>query len=144
MSSVLPVLQSGLLRMRPTSVLAESTNSTPCVVAWRHRRMRVRVCQACVTALAPWKDLQWFKHGVTMGMIHRRKVVSTDSSDTSWGALCEGRPTFGSWSDAEGRLPGLELGRVTFKMYYITVTNYFIKKVFNNVIQVPQYKSNVI
>ncbi len=39
-----------------------------------------------------------------MGLIHRRKVVSTDTSNTGWGALCEGRQTFGSWSDAEGRL----------------------------------------
>ncbi len=35
-------------------------------------------------------------------------------------------------------------GRVTFKMYSVTVTNYFIEKVFNNIIQVPQYESNVI
>ncbi len=36
------------------------------------------------------------------------------------------------------------VGRVTFKMYSVTVTNYFIKKVFSNVIHLPQYKSNVI
>ncbi len=36
------------------------------------------------------------------------------------------------------------VGRVTFKMYSVTVTNYFIKKVFSNVIQVPQNESNVI
>jgi len=35
------------------------------------------------------------------------------------------------------------LGRVTLKMYSDTVTNYFIKKVFSNVIQVPEYESNV-
>ncbi len=36
-----------------------------------------------------------------MGIIYRREVVSTDSSRTGWGALCEGKPAFSSWSDTE-------------------------------------------
>ncbi len=70
--------------------------------AWHHGR--VRVSQACVAALAPWKNPQWFKQGVMMGMVYRRKVVLTDASNTGWGALCKGNLTFGSWSIAEGLL----------------------------------------
>ncbi len=101
MASASLVLQLGMLRMRPLQYWLKPQIPPH---AWRHGRIRVRVSQACVTALAPWKDPQWLKQGVTMGLIHRRKVVSTDPSNTGWGALCEGRPTFGSWSDAEGRL----------------------------------------
>ncbi len=36
-----------------------------------------------------------------MGLVHTRKVVMTDASNTVWGALCEGKPTFGHWSKAE-------------------------------------------
>ncbi len=39
--------------------------------------------------------------GVDMGLVHTRKVVTTDASNTGWGALCEGKPTFGHWSKME-------------------------------------------
>ncbi len=32
--------------------------------AWRHGRLHVRVNQACVTALTPWKNPRWMKKGV--------------------------------------------------------------------------------
>ncbi len=44
------------------------------------------------------------EQGVPLGMVCRRKVVLTDASDTGWGALCEGKPTFGHWSKAEDSL----------------------------------------
>ncbi len=37
-----------------------------------------------------------------MGLVYNRKVVTTDTSNTGWGALCEGKPTFGHWSNAIG------------------------------------------
>ncbi len=54
-----------------------------------------------MTALAPWKNPQWMEKGVAMGMVCNRKVVTTDASNTGWGALCEGKLTFGHWSKAE-------------------------------------------
>ncbi len=46
----------------------------------------------CVTALTPWKNPRWMEKGVAMGLVHTRK---------GWGALCEGKPTFGHWSKTE-------------------------------------------
>ena len=39
-----------------------------------------------------------------MGVVSHRKVVSTDASNLGWGALFEGRPVFGHWSDQENLL----------------------------------------
>lgn len=44
------------------------------------------------------------EQGVALGMVSRRKVVSTDVSNTGWGALCDGKPTFAHWSKEESRL----------------------------------------
>ncbi|KAL0186170.1 hypothetical protein M9458_017840, partial [Cirrhinus mrigala] len=73
------------------SVLAETTGSISCVA----------VDQACVEALIPWKNSQWMERGVPLGMVCRRKVVTTDASNTGWGALCDGKPAFCLWTKAE-------------------------------------------
>ncbi|KAL0183525.1 hypothetical protein M9458_019221, partial [Cirrhinus mrigala] len=73
------------------SVLAETTGSISCVA----------VDQACVEALIPWKNSQWMERGVPLGIVCRRKVVTTDASNTGWGALCYGKPAFGLWTKAE-------------------------------------------
>ncbi len=65
------------------------------------RTLAYQVNQACVTALTPWKNPRWMEKGVAMGLVHTRKVVTTDASNTGWGALCEGKPTFGHWSKTE-------------------------------------------
>ena len=39
-----------------------------------------------------------------MGVVSHRKVVSTDASNRGWGALLEGRPVYGLWSDQESLL----------------------------------------
>ncbi|KAL0192323.1 hypothetical protein M9458_010619, partial [Cirrhinus mrigala] len=59
------------------------------------------VDQACVEALIPWKNSQWMERGVPLGMVCRRKVVTTDASNTDWGALCDGKPAFGHWTKAQ-------------------------------------------
>ncbi|XDV30682.1 hypothetical protein PO909_033538 [Leuciscus waleckii] len=42
--------------------------------------------------------------GVSLGIVSRRMVVTTDASNTAWGALCEGKPASGSWTSTEGWL----------------------------------------
>ncbi len=98
MAAASPVLQLGLLRMRP---LQRWLKPRVPHNAWSHRRLHIRVNQACVTALTPWKNPRWMEKGVAMGLVHTRKVVTTDASNTGWGALCEGKPTFGHWSKTE-------------------------------------------
>ncbi|KAL0173794.1 hypothetical protein M9458_029762, partial [Cirrhinus mrigala] len=59
MASTSPVLQLGLLYMQPLQY-------------WL--KQLVLVDQACMAALARWKDSQWKKWGVPLGMVCRRKV----------------------------------------------------------------------
>ncbi len=60
--------------------------------------------RACVSALTRWRDPFWLKQGVILETAHRRKVVTTDVSNKGWGALCEGKPTFGLWPEEESGL----------------------------------------
>ncbi len=90
-----PVLQLGLLHMRPIQFWLKQRVPS---AAWRHGSHRVTVTQACVSGLARWRDPFWLKRGVILDTAHRRKVVTTDASNKGWGALCEGKPTFGLWS----------------------------------------------
>ncbi len=76
MAAASPVLQLGLLRMRP---LQRWLKPRVPHNAWRHGRLHIRVNQACVTALTPWKNPRWMEKGVAMGLVHTRKVVTTDS-----------------------------------------------------------------
>ncbi|KAL0176731.1 hypothetical protein M9458_029061, partial [Cirrhinus mrigala] len=98
MASASPVLKLGLLRMRPLQYWLKPRVPSH---AWRHGRLRIKVDQACVEALIPWKNSQWMERGVPLGMVCRRKVVTTDVSNTGWGALCNGKPAFGLWTKAE-------------------------------------------
>ncbi len=82
-------------------VLAEAEGS---MAAWRHGCHRVTVSRACVSALARWRDPFWLKQGMIVDTVHRRKVVMTDASNKGWEALCEGKPTFGLWSEKESDL----------------------------------------
>ncbi len=78
MAAASPVLQLGLLRMRP---LQRWLKPRVPHNAWRHGRLHIRVNQACVTALTPWKNPRWMEKGVAMGLVHTRKVVTTDASN---------------------------------------------------------------
>ncbi len=102
----LQCLQLGLLHMRPLQYWLKPR--VPSHV-WHHGRLLIRVDQACVTALAPWTNVQWMEQAVPLGMVYRRKVVSTDASNTGWGVLCEGktdiRPLVESRGQSAHQLP---------------------------------------
>ncbi len=98
MAAASPVLQLGLLRMRPLQRWLK-----PLVPhnAWHHGRLHIRVNQACVTALTPWKNPRWMEKGVAMGFGPHQESCHNRRLQHRWGALCEGKPTFGHWSKAE-------------------------------------------
>ncbi len=101
MAAASPVLQLGLLHIKPIQFWLKQRVPS---AAWRHGRHRITVTRACVSALACWRDPFWLKRGVILDTAHRRKVVTTDASNKGWGALCEGKPTFGLWSEEESGL----------------------------------------
>ncbi len=85
MASTSPVLQLGLLRMRPLQHWLKPRVPSD---AWGHGRLRIKVnWELGVTALGTWKCYQWMKQGMPLEMVCRRKVVLTDASNTGWGAL---------------------------------------------------------
>ncbi len=90
--------QLGLLHMRPIQFWLKQRVPS---AAWRHSHHRITVTRACVSALTRWRDPLWLKQGMILDTAHRRKVVTTDASNKGWGALCEGKPTFGLWSEEE-------------------------------------------
>ncbi len=96
-----PKLQLGLFRMRPLQRWLKPRVPSN---AWRHGPLRIKVDQACVTTLTPWKNSQWMEKGVALGMVCRRKAISADAFNTGLEALCDGKSTFGHWSKAEERL----------------------------------------
>ncbi|KAI2653724.1 hypothetical protein H4Q32_014052 [Labeo rohita] len=79
------------------SVLAETTGSISCVAS------RVLVYQGGpgLCKSPDWKDSQWMERGVPLGIVCRRKVVTTDASNMGWGALYDGKPAFGLWTKAQ-------------------------------------------
>ncbi len=101
MAAVSPVLQLGLLRMQPIQFWLKQRIPSG---AWHHGRHHITLTWACVSALAHWRDLLWLKQGMILDMAHRRMVVMTDASNKGWGALLEGKPTFGLWSKEESGL----------------------------------------
>ncbi len=90
MAAASPVLQLGLLHMRPFQRWLKPRVPPN---AWHHGCLHI--------TSTPWKNPRWMEKGVAMGMVCNREVVTTDASNTCWGALCEGKPTFGHWSKAE-------------------------------------------
>ncbi len=100
-SGTSPVLRLGLLRMRSIQFWLKQR---VLAVAWRHGHHRSKVTRAGVSALTHWRHPLWLKRGVTLDTVQRRKVVKTDASNKGWGALCEGKPTYGLWSKEESTL----------------------------------------
>ncbi len=88
MATASPALQLGLLRMRPLQRWLKpqvpSHARTPTYLG------EPGLCNpGLCNSLSPWKNPRWMEKGVAMGMVCRRKVVTTDASNTGWGALCK-------------------------------------------------------
>jgi len=101
MASASVVLQLDLLHMRPLQLWLKSRVSHR---EWTTGRQMIKITQTCITALQPWSVIEWFQRGVTLGTFSRRKVISTDASNSGWGAVCEGSPAAGQWSSHESSL----------------------------------------
>ncbi len=52
----------------------------------------------------PWRNPDLFSQGwVPLGSVASRVVVTTDASSHRWGAVCEGTPASGLWSEPQSR-----------------------------------------
>ncbi len=98
MAAAASVIPLGLLHMWPLQFwLKARIPPHTC----RLGRLPVRVDHRCIKAVAPWTTSRLFQTGIRLGLTFRRKVITTDASNSGWGALLEGNPAFGSWSAPE-------------------------------------------
>ena len=93
-SAAAMVVPLGILRARPLQCWLNAFSLHP----RRHRDRKLRVTQLCLQALLPWRNVSWLTQGVPLGREpSRRTLVSTDASQTGWGAVWEGRTVRGHW-----------------------------------------------
>ncbi len=69
--------------------------------AWRTDTFTIKVTCDCLHTLTPWCNMTLYRRGVRIGQVIRRKNVTTDASSMGWGAVCDGRPAFRTWSETE-------------------------------------------
>ncbi|XP_075307052.1 uncharacterized protein LOC142368762 [Odontesthes bonariensis] len=94
MASAILVVHLGRLHMREFQLWVASCGLDPV----RHGARRVLVTPGCARALRHWRVPSFLTHGVPMGSVLSRKVVTTDASLTGWGGIHEGRSVRGRWS----------------------------------------------
>ncbi len=103
MASASAVCHLGLLHMRPLQLWLKSRVPW---TAWTSGHLSIAVTCGCIEALAPWRNPDLFSRGVkkkTLGLVTSRVVVTTDASTLGWGAVCEGMPASGRWSEPQIR-----------------------------------------
>ncbi len=98
MAAASTVCNLGLLHMRPLQLWLKSRVPQN---ACRTGTLRIKVTRNCLHMLTPWHNMTLYRQGVCIGQVIRRKNVTTDASSTGWGAVCDGRPAFGTWSEME-------------------------------------------
>ncbi|XP_042583419.1 uncharacterized protein LOC109076134 [Cyprinus carpio] len=81
MAAVSPVVQLGLLHMRPFQWWAKSQNLSPCC----HPLCRITVTRKGFRALSPWVRPQFLQKGVQLGTLCLCKTITTDASLMGWG-----------------------------------------------------------
>ncbi len=100
MASASAVCHLGLLHMRPLQLWLKTRVPW---TAWTSGRLSIAVTRGCIEALAPWRNPDFFSRGVPLGLVTSRVVVTTDASTLGWGAVCEGMPASGQWSEPQIR-----------------------------------------
>ena len=86
MASAILVVRLGRLHMREFQFWVASCGLDPV----RHGARRVLVTPGCTRALRHWRVSSFLTHGVPMGPVLSRKVVTTDACLTGWGGIHEG------------------------------------------------------
>ncbi|XP_056593677.1 uncharacterized protein LOC130412904 [Triplophysa dalaica] len=116
MASASAVCHLGLLHMRPLQFWLKARVPWK---AWSSGRVRVPVTLSCLSALSPWRDPSMFSRGVPLGLVTRRIVVTTDASSSGWGAVCEGMPASGLWTQSQRKwhINCLELMAVSLALH---------------------------
>ncbi|XP_073807549.1 uncharacterized protein [Danio rerio] len=85
MASAAAVTPLGLLLMRPLQHwLHDRVLRRP----WHAGTQRVSVTALCCRALSPWNDPSFLQAGEPLEQASSHVVVSTDASNTGWGAVC--------------------------------------------------------
>ncbi len=96
MASVITVVPLGLLFMRDFQRWTASLKLNPS----RHLQRWVCISAQCLKSLLIWRDRTFLTEGVPMGVVSNRKVVTTDAFSLGWGAIMEGQPVNGVWTES--------------------------------------------
>ncbi len=91
MASLLAVVPLGLLRIRDFQRWLASLRLCPQC----HRFRSIKVTASCLTALSQWQEPALLCQGAPLGSVSQRKVITSDSSLTGWGAVHKGRSVKG-------------------------------------------------
>ncbi len=98
MAAASTVCNLGLLHTRPLQLWLKSRVPQN---AMRTGTLCIKVTRDCLHMPTPWRNMTLYRRGVCIGQVIRRKNAMTDASSTGWGAVCDGRPAFGTWSEME-------------------------------------------
>ncbi|XP_043116738.1 LOW QUALITY PROTEIN: uncharacterized protein LOC122360307, partial [Puntigrus tetrazona] len=95
MAAASNVIPFGLLYMRPLQWWLRTKGFSP-----RGNPLRkIKVSRRAVRALDLWRNPWFLNQGPRLGALCRRTSLATDASLTGWGAVLNGRPAHGLWSD---------------------------------------------
>lgn len=92
MSSSISLIRLGRFHMRPFQRWMLSLRIYP-----TQGRRRVVVSDDAISALRPWRPVQFLTQGVPMELVSSRLVITTDASLREWGATFQGRSASGLW-----------------------------------------------
>ncbi len=116
MASASTVCHLGLLHMHPLQLWLKSRVPW---TAWTSGHLSIAFSRGCIeAALRLWRKPELFSRGVPLGLVTSRVMVTTDASARGWGAVCEGMPTSGLWSEPQSRwhINRLELEAMFFAL----------------------------